>query len=68
VIKAKGFPESPMCIRRFGTLRSDAQSGIFLDKAKSNVENVYFRSRNICQGIVCGKAESKWASNWESVR
>jgi hypothetical protein len=59
VIKAKGFPESPMGLRRFGTFISDAQSGIFLDKAKIKAESVLIQSGNIYQGIVCGKAASK---------
>jgi hypothetical protein len=68
VLKAKGFPESSMCLHRFGTFSSDAQSGLFLDKANIKAESISFWSGNICQGIVCGKAKSKWASNWESAR
>jgi hypothetical protein len=59
VLKAKGFPESPMFLRCFGTFISDAQSELFLDMAKVKAESVLLQSRNIFQGIVYGKAESK---------
>jgi hypothetical protein len=59
VLKAKGVPERPMCLRCFDTLISDALSGLFLDKANIKAESVLLWSGNICQGIVCGKSESK---------
>jgi hypothetical protein len=57
VLEAEGFPKSPICIRCFVAFRSDAQSGIFFDKAEGGKR--FFWSWNICQGVVCGKVESK---------
>jgi hypothetical protein len=52
-------PEEPMCIHRFGAFKSNASAGLFLDKAEINEESISGRGWNICQGIVCGKEESK---------
>jgi hypothetical protein len=48
VLKVKGFPESPLCRRRF-----------FFENAKIKAESVSLQSGNTLQGIVCGKSESK---------
>jgi hypothetical protein len=62
------FPTAPMRIRCAGTFSSDPKTGIFLDKAKISAYSVSFRRWHICQGIVCGKEELKWARSSVSVR
>jgi hypothetical protein len=59
VLKAKCFPEGPMCICFFGTFISDPSSGIFLDKAEASAERILIQGWNSCQGIVCGNAVLK---------
>jgi hypothetical protein len=62
------FPADPMRIRCFGSFSSDTKSGFLVNKAEISAESVSFRTGHICQGIVCGKDDLKWAMSWESAR
>jgi hypothetical protein len=68
VHQAERFPMGPMRIFCFSAFSSDTKSVLFLDKANISAEIISFQRGHMCQGIVCGKDELKWARSWESVR